>query len=321
MPHLYFLARGQRVSVNGTVLQDAHYHCDDNAVLAVWVTAPSGCLPIGIALRVQGGRLLPHPSVHVCDYCDGSYDIRFVFRREQCYMPPSPYWQQYLSVDRITHALTCYRADGYAATIETDSELHTFSTPGELQNVDFTCRKLRRGHLLALRADCMGRKYLCVVFYDGDYRTLLDTLCDDIHSTREGLILTDLIDDMAQHSLQRTLQFHDGKYREVQREIVCRRPVVCQDELLPYLFCESLFCGDIGLCRDLCAHALSHMDFVSYFGKFHAVCDTPRAYRPFRIGLCYRTETGWDEVRYFAFTVRGGKISSVTRTSESQASL
>lgn len=312
MPELFFETARQCLLINGAPAPDLRYRAAHNETFGVWITAPDGCLPIGITLRTVHGVLQPHPRVRICDYGNGQYRVRANFCKIADFLPPVPYLQSCATIDKVTHYLTCYRQGGYALTIETATETHTLHTPAELSDVRLRCNRVGNCQMIVIRADCGKRKYLATLLYDGDYRPLMDTLCDAIETRDDCLILTDDIDDMTQHRIVRTLRYEAGCYKETDRRVICRRPASCADELLCYQFCESLHCGDLTLCRDLCGRTLQNMDYRAYFGDFVEICECPQ-YRPHRIGLCYACPNGDLQVRYFDFTIRNGLIHSIAR--------
>lgn len=315
MTVLYFLTDDETLLVDGKPLSDRVYRREEetfDCFVQVSASIPY-VVPVSICLQVRDGRVRPSPYLHCVDCGNREYFVSFVPARTDEMYRPDVTWQLQSCCNNVCHCATLYRQGGlFRASIETETETVCIDLPCELCNPSFQSVGLHRGQLLCLQGDCACKKFFAVFYYDTDYSLLLNVVCDAVAATDDGVMLTDYLDDMAGHTVIRTLSYREEGYVEQFRDHTCRKSVHCIPELIPYLFCESLSCGDTDTCRSLCTSMMEQTDFQSLFGSFYAICDDARmTYRPYCIRLIYRSQPH-DLLKTFRFDLHNGLIARIT---------
>lgn len=227
---------------------------------------------------------------------------RKIPRYEDCYIRKSVVCKD------VTHLLSCSANREYCITIETRDEIVSLPLPTRADDAVIKAKALSDGQLLYVEANLCDKKYIAVLHYADDYTLLLSLLCDDVCIDESGIVVKDILHDCMQRTCVRTLSFDGECFREKARyfQYDCKRNF--PDEIIPYVFLESLGCGDDETARSLCCAGLQNKDWHETFKDFVTICDSTE-YSPYRVVLAYGDDGFY--TRTFDFEVDSGKIYSV----------
>ena len=107
----------------------------------------------------------------------------------------------------------------------------------------------------------------------------------------------------------RKISFCCDGFAEISRHFEYAQYHRYADELIPYVFLESLNCGDEDCARGCVSYTLKDFDCHTFFGDFIEICDCLE-YRPYVVTLIYSSEEGF-YTRTYKFAVSNGKIIKV----------
>lgn len=209
-----------------------------------------------------------------------------------------------------SHCISCKCKEGHKIVVETENEIYYIDVPTKVINCDFKIASISEGQLLAIFAELdSGKTYVGILHYLDDYTPLLSLICDEIYCEEDGLIVYDRLDDTMARKCVRKICFCQDGFVEISRhfEYACNHVYV--DELIPYVFLESLNCRDDDCAQRCVAYSMKGFDFKAFFGDFIEICDCLE-YTPFVVTLVYSGEGGFF-TRTYKFTVTGGKITKV----------
>ncbi|MDE6758044.1 MAG: hypothetical protein K2J89_02040 [Clostridia bacterium] len=212
--------------------------------------------------------------------------------------------------DRQSHCLSCRRKEGDKIVVETENEIHFINIPTRVASCNFKSAAIKDGQLLTIFAGLEnGKTYVCVLHYLDDYTPLLSLCCDEVSCEEDGLIVCDYLDDTMARKCVRKLCFCQDGFAEISRhfEYACNH--VYKDELIPYVFLESLNCRDEDCMRNCLSYSMKDFDHKAFFGEFIEICDCLQ-YEPFVVTLIYSGEDGF-YTRTYKFCVNNGKITKV----------
>lgn len=249
-------------------------------------------------------------------------DVMFIRHRKDYIVRFSPkkkraenneaYFQKVLQPQNgAMHCLTCHKDCSHKISVETQSELITLDVPCKSVDVRFTCETMPHGgQLLLIIADLeSGKKYACVLHYKDDYTVLLSLCCDDIKIDSTGVRVCDCLRDALDRRCVRHLKFCGDCFIEESRhfENTCAHRYI--DEIVPYIFVESIRYGDDDCALNCLCPTLRGLDAKELLGDFIGICDC-LDYKPFEICLLYSGEEGL-YTKTYAFCVEAGKIQKV----------
>ena len=238
------------------------------------------------------------------------YIVRFSPKRK-CADINEAYLQKILQPPHgAMHCLTCHKDSCHKMSIETQSEMTTFDVPCKVVDAKFSCAPLTVGQLLLVIAHLENEKsYACVLHYSDDYTTLLNLCCDDISIDSTGVTVCDNLCDCLGRRCVRKLRFCGDCFIEESRvfENFCNHNYV--DEIIPYIFVESIGYGDSDCALNCLCPTLRGCNLQDIFGNFIGICDC-LDYKPFEICLLYSDECGL-YTKTFVFNVEQGKIQKV----------
>lgn len=209
-----------------------------------------------------------------------------------------------------SHCLSCKCKEGHKIVVETENEIHYLDVASRVKTCDLKVAPLSNGQLLSIFAKLEnGKTYVCFLHYLDDYTPLLSLYCDEISCSDDCLcVLDDLCDTLARRCVRR-IAFCDDSFVELSRhfEYSCQHAYV--DELIPYVFLESLNCGDADCIQNCLSYSMKDFDCKTFFGDFIEICDCLK-YTPYEVTLVYSSKEGF-YTRTYKFRVSGGKITKV----------
>ncbi|MEG1608227.1 MAG: hypothetical protein RR348_00020 [Clostridia bacterium] len=311
MPKIFFDVHQDLLMINGNVCVDNFLEAKDNEVFGIIYTpSRQGYIPLVLKLCICAGKPVfdQHTKVTACG--DNNYIVKFCPQSYGQLLPPKPYFQSSLNC-APPHFLTAYQQGDYFLSLETQQEIITLPTPCKLENITFKARNISRGNLIFLSADISSGKFLAILQYNGDYKLIFQATCDSFIFGHDGIQLIDKLDDMFAHTIYRSFAYEDGIYAEKARVFECRKSPRLIDELLPYAFIESLFCGDLDKCNSLCSLRLAQSKFSNIFGDFSGILSkTYLPYTPYRLALYYDKPND-NYIKYFDFSIIDGTIVDI----------
>ena len=253
-----------------------------------------------------------HSTRELCFIKHGKdYIVKFCPAKKPICEDEETYIQHFVDChDRRSHCLSCKCKEGHKIVIETENEIYFANVPTRIVSCDFKIAPISEGQLLTVFAQLdNGKTYVCILHYLDDYSPLLSLICDEIYCDEDGLIVCDNLDDTMARKCVRKICFCQEGFVEISRhfEYACNHIYV--DELVPYVFLESLNCHDDDCLRGCVAYSMKDFDFKSFFGDFIEICDCME-YVPFVVTLVYSGEDGF-YTRTYKFCVSGGKITKV----------
>lgn len=208
------------------------------------------------------------------------------------------------------HCLTCHKDSCHKLSIETQSELITLALPCRAIDAKFSCAPLTVGQLLFAKIILENEKiYACVLHYGDDYTTLLSLCCDEISIDSTGVTVCDDLCDSLGRRCVRKLRFCGDCFVEESRlfENVCNHNYI--DEIIPYIFVESIGYGDNDCALNCLCPTLRNCNLQEILGDFIGICDC-LDYKEYEICLLYSDESGL-YTKTFRFDIERGKIQKV----------
>ena len=256
-------------------------------------------------------------KVKVCDeLCFIKYGRDFIVKFCPAKKPLSfdeeTYFQKIVDCQGGTsHCLSCRRKECHKIVVETQNEIIYHDVACKVVDCNFKIAKITVGQLLHICAKLEnGKTFVSVMHYLDDYTPLLTLCCDEYSCSDDCIELCDYLDDSLARKCVRRIAFSGNSFCEVSRhfEYACRRNYV--DELIPYVFLESLSCGDSDVANSCLSYDLREFDCKGFFGDFIEICDCLK-YKPYELTLFY-CEKGEFIAKSFKFFVAGGKITKIT---------
>ena len=211
--------------------------------------------------------------------------------------------------NQVKHLLTCKADRCHVAVIETQEEIITLPLPARPDKVSFKAKRFCDGQLLIVKAHTGKKTYIAVLHYNDDYTLLMSAYCDKAQIADDGrIILRDKLYDCMQRTCVRTLKFCNNAFVEEFRyfEYECERDF--PDELIPYVFLESISCNDDDAIKKIVSYSLREENFHEIFGNFIGICDTVE-YVPYKVTLVYADKGFY--TKSFCFSLSGGRINFV----------
>ncbi len=222
---------------------------------------------------------------------------------DDCYIRKS------VSVSQTSHLLTCRAQRTHEAVIETQNEIISLALPARADDATIKAKSLSSGQLIIVDIKIGKKTYLAILHYSDDYTLLMSAYCDKTEFNDDGTItLKDKLYDCMQRTCVRTVKFCGNGFIEESRyfEYDCDR--IFPDELIPYVFLESVSCKDDDAVKNLVAPSLREWNFNALFGNFIAICDSVE-YTPYKVTLIYGDNGFYTKT--FCFSVADGKINFV----------
>lgn len=210
---------------------------------------------------------------------------------------------------KTTHLLTCKADKSHVLILETREEIITLPLPARADDVVFKAKSFCDGQLIIVKAKTNNKTFMAVLHYKDDYSLIMRAYCDSADLDDDGgIILKDKLYDCMQRACVRKLKFCSDSFREESRyfEYGCDR--VFPDEIIPYVFLESLSCRDDDFADSLLAASVQAENLKTLLGDFVAICDAV-PYTPYRVTLVY-ADNGF-YTKTFYFSVSGGRINFV----------
>ena len=209
-----------------------------------------------------------------------------------------------------SHCLSCVCSQRHKIVVETESEIFYINIPAKATSCDFKCANLHEGQLLTIFAKLEnGKTFVCALHYLDDYTPLLSLSCDEVYCEEDGLRICDRLDDTMARTCVRKISFVEDGFTEISRHFEYACDHIYNDELIPYVFLESLNCRDEECIQNLVSYSMKDIDFRTYFGDFIEICDC-LDYSPYVVTLVYSGEEGF-YTRTYKFCVTNKKITKV----------
>lgn len=241
----------------------------------------------------------------------GNYIVRFCPEKICKPCPNDVYLQKVLQpIDGAAHCLTCHSGNTHQISVETQNEMTTYEIPCKAADVKFSCQTISSGQLISVFSQLENCKtHVAILHYNDDYTTLLDLCCDEIDADESGLFVYDCLGDTLGRRCARKLRFCDDCFVEESRhfENSCSHSYI--DEIIPYVFIESVCYGDKERVKDCLCSELRGCDFKNVLGDFIGICDPP-SYKPYEVSLLY-TDCDGLYTKSFCFSVSSGKIQKI----------
>ncbi|MDE6188959.1 MAG: hypothetical protein K2G37_01565 [Clostridia bacterium] len=209
-----------------------------------------------------------------------------------------------------SHCLSCKCKESHRIVVETQNEIHFLDVICKVVDCDFKVAPISNGQLLSVVARLEnGKTFVTLLHYLDDYTPLLTLYCDEFSCADDCITVCDSLDDTLARKCVRRIAFCEDSFVEQSRhfEYSCRHNYV--DELIPYVFLESLNCGDRDCMQNCLSYNMKDFDFKGFFGDFIEICDCLK-YKPYEITLIY-SERGGFYTKSFRFFVAGGKITKI----------
>ncbi len=239
------------------------------------------------------------------------YIVKFCPTKKPICEDEETYLQLYSECrDYPLHCLSCKCKDNHKIVVETESEIHYISVPSRVDSCSFKSAPLEKGQLLSVFAKLgNGKTFVCALHYLDDYTPLLSLYCDEVYCEEDGITVCDYLDDTMARKCVRKISFCCDGFAEISRHFEYAQYHRYADELIPYVFLESLNCGDEDCARGCVSYTLKDFDCHTFFGDFIEICDCLE-YRPYVVTLIYSSEEGF-YTRTYKFAVSNGKIIKV----------
>lgn len=325
MPQLYFDIENGLLLINGNVYNGGAFIVEDNTTYGlIYAHGGSGFMPLVVQLKVcnnmpQFSESVKLTRVHYTpnscgNRMDNTFFVKFCPRSYEKFMPPQCYYS-YADNSTFPHALTAYKQGDYYITVENANEMTTLNCPDHLDSISFKSEKYLSGgssRIIFVSGQFDKKKYVAILIYDDDYHTIFQATCNNFVINKDGIVVTDSIDDMFSRLVSRCFVFDGNKYSEQSRQFEYRASPCLIDELLPYAFVESLACGDFDMCKSMCTNEFAMRNFSSTLGSFKSIvtrCEL--GYVPFRLALSFN-EQHENSIKFFNFTIEHSVIIDVT---------
>lgn len=242
--------------------------------------------------------IIKHRSSLILKFCPSKKDVY-----EECY------FQKTLKIENTVHILSCKADRTHILTLETQNEIITLPLPSKPEDVFVKGEKLSCGQLLMIKAKLGKKTYLAIIHYGDDYSLVMSLCCDKTYIVDGKITVEDYLYDSLQRKCIRVLKFCDDAFIEESRhfEYDCYHDY--PDELIPYVFLESLSAKDEDMISRYLSASMRDSDYKKILGDFIGICDCIE-YRPYRVNLIYGDNQGF-YTKTFDFEVSGGRIICV----------
>lgn len=221
------------------------------------------------------------------------------------------YLSKSFTLDDITHNINCYANHKHTISIETQNEIFYLYPEGKVKDIHAKSIKISNGQLICIDAKLDNKIYFAVLHYHDDYSLLLSLCCDELSFGESGIIVVDYLYDTLQRKCVRVLKFCDDAFVEESRHFEYMNYHEYPDEIIPYVFLESVSCQDEDMARHYLSSTLHEWDYKQFFGDFIDICDYTE-YCPCHTTLIYKEDNNCYG-KTFIFSVNKGKILSVKK--------
>lgn len=219
------------------------------------------------------------------------------------------YYQQNVKVENTVHILSCKADRIHKITIETQNEIITLPLPAQPHDICFKASKISEGQLLLIRAKLNNKTYLAILHYNDDYTLIMCLVCDKLSVAEGKITVEDYLHDCLQRKCVRVLKFCNNAFIEESRHFEYDCYINYPDELIPYVFLESLKAKDDDMISRYLSPSMRDFDCYGFFGDFAGICDCTE-YCPYKISLIYNNN-GMLYTKTYLFEVSGGRINYV----------
>lgn len=157
------------------------------------------------------------------------------------YAPPVPIAQNSTTYNGDEVIVTIYKDTKTRAIFECSGGVKTVEIP-PLSSQKISFSETKEGLLLVISGTAK-KQYVLVMLFDGGFRKLLSVEADDVSFSYAGVIATEYLKDMLSRVKTTTYSF-SGAAVKSKTEFSYLQDRVYPDELIPYLFLESLAAKD-----------------------------------------------------------------------------
>jgi hypothetical protein len=240
---------------------------------AVWFPSDGYGLPFSAAVEIVGGVPVGGGDRLVfTELAEDAYLAEFQHREITEYHPPEEVLQEQLTVSGMPHLITVFRDTRLRAIMENAHGSATFDLP-DLKEPRLFLRGVSFG-LLAIITGAVGadKKYMRLLSYDGGFKSIFETECDDLIFNKNTFTTVCKKQDMLGRAVARSYNFNNGKFEAENTVFTYENERVYPAELLPYLFLEAFAAGDDAklikyLSDDLAASAGYFKEYLAPFEK------------------------------------------------------
>lgn len=242
--------------------------------------------------------IIKHKTSLILKFCPVKKDVY-----EDCYL------QKTLKIENTVHILSCKAERTHIVTLETQNEIISLPLPSKPEDLHLNGEKISSGQLLMIKAKLGKKTYLAVIHYGDDYTLVMSLCCDKTYIDDGKIVVEDYLYDCLQRKCVRVLKFCDDAFVEESRHFEYDSYPDYPDELVPYVFLESLSAKDEDMISRYLSPSMRDSDYKTILGNYVGICDCTE-YSPYKVNLVYSDEKGL-YTKTFYFEVSGGRINYV----------
>ena len=243
MARFYFAPNGLIVANNAS--HDAPFLIEQNDGAIMLFAAKENCkneiyVPSYAVIDVKN-TVRVYGSAQLIDWQNGAYDVIIEPQKYFEYAPPVPIAQNSTTYNGDEILVTIYKDTKTRAIFECSGGVTTVEIP-PLSSPKISFSETKEGLLLVISGTAQ-KQYVLVMLFDGGFKKLLSVEADDVSFSYAGVIATEYLKDMLSRVKTTTYSF-SGAAAKSKTEFSYLQDRVYPDELIPYLFLESLAAKD-----------------------------------------------------------------------------
>ena len=317
MARFYFAPKGLIVANN--VSHDAPFCIDESEGSIMFFAAkenngreiyvPSyAVIDVKNTVRVYG-------AAQLIDWKNGAYDVIIEPQKYFEYSPPVPIAQNSTTYNGDDILVTIYKDTKTRAIFECSGGVTTIEIPS-LSSPRISFSETKEG-LLSVISGNTQKQYVLVVLFDGAFKTLLSVEADDVSFSYAGVSATEYMKDMLSRVKTTTYSFSGASVKS-KAEFSYLQDRVYPDELIPYLFLESLAAKDFEKATACLSPDIRESPevFLDYFKPFDEISsikhqNTQKISDLKKVALISYTNEPIITPRVFDFSVKDGLITDI----------
>lgn len=317
MARFYFAPNGLIVANNAS--HDAPFSIEQNDGAIMLFAAKENCeneiyVPSYAVIDVKN-TVRVYGSAQLIDWQNGAYDVIIEPQKYFEYAPPVPIAQNSTTYNGDEVIVTIYKDTKTRAIFECSGGVKTVEIP-PLSSPKISFSETKEGLLLVISGTAQ-KQYVLVMLFDGGFRELLSVEADDVSFSYAGVIATEYLKDMLSRVKSTTYSF-SGAAVKSKAEFSYLQDRVYPDELIPYLFLESLAAKDFERATACLAPDIRESPdvFLDYFKPFDEISpikhqNAQKISDLKKVALISYSAEPIITPRVFDFTVKDGFITDI----------
>ncbi len=218
---------------------------------------------------------------------------------------------QILAQKKVNHDLITLYDDGTKKVMCEGSSFYTFDLPDGITSLTMKAQDVRDGAILCIEGKVCEKDYLLALYSNGtEWKIMHNLLADKISSTESGIKTVDLLPTMLR--FERRAFYKAFSTTPEHTEFIPTVRHTYPDELIPYLFFESVFLGDdnaVNYLSDSLSHDLSALK--EFIGDVDSVCFPEFGDYSLDVIALFNSEDKISHPDLYKIQVEKGKITNI----------